>query len=203
MAHGGELTPSATAYPLNSRRLTAHGLHEDHEEARAIYHSPAGRPKANRRRPSGRGRPRGHERGSTRRSVGTRTLRDEEGVFLEVHPEEEEQLSDGRGSPREREGCGADVDSRGEDEGAAVIEAHEVSGARPDPASPTARARAREEELIAELETDLIEMEIDTGGASPKRQPARRMPFSVRQEIAKQLDQMQKSSRQSHHGQVP
>ena len=42
-------------------------------------------------------------------------------------------------------------------------------------------------------ETDLIEMEIDTGGASPKRQPARRMPFSVRQEIAKQLDQMQKT----------
>ena len=40
-------------------------------------------------------------------------------------------------------------------------------------------------------ETDLIEMEIDTGDAAPKRQPSRRMPFAVRQEVARQLDQMQ------------
>jgi hypothetical protein len=40
-------------------------------------------------------------------------------------------------------------------------------------------------------ETDLIEMEIDTGDAAPKRQSPRRMPFAVRQEVAEQLDQMQ------------
>ena len=35
-------------------------------------------------------------------------------------------------------------------------------------------------------ETDLVELEIDTGDATPKRQPPRRVPFAVRQEIAKQ-----------------
>lgn len=39
--------------------------------------------------------------------------------------------------------------------------------------------------------TDLIEMEIDIGNATPRRQSARRMPFTVRQEVAKQLDQIQ------------
>ena len=38
-----------------------------------------------------------------------------------------------------------------------------------------------------EGETDLIEMEIDTGDAAPKRQSAWRMPFAVRQEVAKQM----------------
>ena len=42
-------------------------------------------------------------------------------------------------------------------------------------------------------ETDLIEMEIDTGNAMPRRQSARRMPFAVRQGVAKQLDQMQRN----------
>ena len=37
-------------------------------------------------------------------------------------------------------------------------------------------------------ETDLIQMEIDTGDNPPKRQPA---PFAVRQEVARQLSQMQ------------
>ena len=40
-------------------------------------------------------------------------------------------------------------------------------------------------------ETDLIQMEIDTGDNPPKRQPARRMPFAVRPEVARQLSQMQ------------
>ena len=42
-------------------------------------------------------------------------------------------------------------------------------------------------------ETDLIQMEIDTGNACPKKQPARRMPFAVRQEVATQLKKMQKN----------
>jgi len=36
-----------------------------------------------------------------------------------------------------------------------------------------------------------VVMEIDTGGAIPKKQPPRRMPFAVRQEVAKQLKSMQ------------
>ena len=40
-------------------------------------------------------------------------------------------------------------------------------------------------------ETDLVQMEIDTLDAAPKRQPVRRMPYSVRQEVAKQLQDMQ------------
>ena len=42
-------------------------------------------------------------------------------------------------------------------------------------------------------ETDLVEMEIDTGDASPRRQPVRRMPFAVRREVARQLREMQQS----------
>ena len=40
-------------------------------------------------------------------------------------------------------------------------------------------------------ETDLIELEMDTGNAAPRRQPPRRVPFAVRKEIAKQLKEMQ------------
>ena len=40
-------------------------------------------------------------------------------------------------------------------------------------------------------ETDLIQMEIETGDAYPKRQPAQRLPFTLRQEVAQQLREMQ------------
>ena len=40
-------------------------------------------------------------------------------------------------------------------------------------------------------ETDLVELHIDTGEAEPRRCPPRRMPFTVREEVAKQLDKMQ------------
>jgi hypothetical protein len=40
-------------------------------------------------------------------------------------------------------------------------------------------------------ETDVVEMQIDTGDHPPKRQAARRVPFAARQEIAKQLHKMQ------------
>ena len=40
-------------------------------------------------------------------------------------------------------------------------------------------------------ETDLVQMTIETGDAMPRRQPVRRMPFSVRLEVARQLDEMQ------------
>ena len=40
-------------------------------------------------------------------------------------------------------------------------------------------------------ETDLIQMKIDTGEAHPKKQPPRRLPFAVRQEVARQLNEMQ------------
>ena len=40
-------------------------------------------------------------------------------------------------------------------------------------------------------ETDLIRMDIDTGDAAPKRQYARRTPFAAREEISRQLLQMQ------------
>ena len=40
-------------------------------------------------------------------------------------------------------------------------------------------------------ETDLIQMEIETEDASPKRQPVRHMPFAVRQQVASQLRDMQ------------
>ena len=42
-------------------------------------------------------------------------------------------------------------------------------------------------------ETDLIQMEIDTGNASPKRQSARRMPPLVQREVSRQLLEMQKN----------
>ena len=40
-------------------------------------------------------------------------------------------------------------------------------------------------------ETDLVELTIDTGDAQPRKQPPRRMPFAVRQEVASQLRKMQ------------
>ena len=40
-------------------------------------------------------------------------------------------------------------------------------------------------------ETELVEMEIDTGDAAPKKQRVRRMPFAVRREVARQLRSMQ------------
>ena len=42
-------------------------------------------------------------------------------------------------------------------------------------------------------ETNLVEMEIDTGHAQPVRQRLRRMPFAVRREVSKQLRAMQSS----------
>ena len=47
-------------------------------------------------------------------------------------------------------------------------------------------------------ETDLVEMEIDTGESSPKSQKPRRMPFAVRQEVARQLKKMQDAGVYSH-----
>ena len=40
-------------------------------------------------------------------------------------------------------------------------------------------------------ETSLVAMEIDTGDAPPRKQPPRRMPFLVREEVARQLENMQ------------
>ena len=54
-------------------------------------------------------------------------------------------------------------------------------------------------------ETDLVEPEIDMGDAALKRQPPR-VPFAVRQEIARQLWKMQEgmlSSRPTVHELVP
>ena len=42
-------------------------------------------------------------------------------------------------------------------------------------------------------ETDLIQMEIDTGDATPRKEPVRRMPFAARSEIARQLKDMQEN----------
>ena len=42
-------------------------------------------------------------------------------------------------------------------------------------------------------ETDVLTIEIDTGDACPKRQPARRMPFAAWAEVAKQLQSMQET----------
>ena len=42
-------------------------------------------------------------------------------------------------------------------------------------------------------ETDLIELEIDTSDEAPKKQLVRRTPFAARQEIANQLEGMQRS----------
>ena len=41
--------------------------------------------------------------------------------------------------------------------------------------------------------TDLVEMTIDTGDSPPKKQPFRRIPFAVRQEVAHQLRAMQEA----------
>lgn len=41
-------------------------------------------------------------------------------------------------------------------------------------------------------ETDIIQMEINTGDASPRAQPTRRLPFALRQEVARQLNNMQR-----------
>ena len=40
-------------------------------------------------------------------------------------------------------------------------------------------------------ETDLVEMSIETGDATPRKQAARRLPFAVRQEVTRQLQNMQ------------
>ena len=42
-------------------------------------------------------------------------------------------------------------------------------------------------------ETNLVQLEIDTGDATPKRQPARRMPFAIHQKVARQLRNMQET----------
>ena len=42
-------------------------------------------------------------------------------------------------------------------------------------------------------ETDLVQFTIDTGDEHPKRQSARRMPFAVREEVARQLKSMQEN----------
>jgi len=42
-------------------------------------------------------------------------------------------------------------------------------------------------------ETSLLAMEIDTGDAPPRKQPPRRMPFLVREEVARQLKNMQQN----------
>ena len=42
-------------------------------------------------------------------------------------------------------------------------------------------------------ETDLVELEIDTGDARPKKQCMRRMPFAVREEVSRQLKTMQET----------
>ena len=42
-------------------------------------------------------------------------------------------------------------------------------------------------------ETDLVQLTIDTEGAPPKRQPARRVPFAAQQELAHLLQTMQNS----------
>ena len=42
-------------------------------------------------------------------------------------------------------------------------------------------------------ETDIVQLVIDTGDAPPQRQPVRRVPFAVWQELANLLKSMQKS----------
>ena len=39
-------------------------------------------------------------------------------------------------------------------------------------------------------ETDLVEFAIDTGDSIPSKQPARRVPYAVRKEMAMQLENM-------------
>ena len=40
-------------------------------------------------------------------------------------------------------------------------------------------------------ETSLVEFEVDTGQSLPKKQPAQRVPYFARQEIANQLQKIQ------------
>ena len=40
-------------------------------------------------------------------------------------------------------------------------------------------------------ETNLVEMSIETGDVTPRKQAARRLPFAVRQEVTRQLQNMQ------------
>ena len=42
-------------------------------------------------------------------------------------------------------------------------------------------------------ETDLVQFKIETGDATPRKQPPRRMPFGARREVARQLKEMQDS----------
>lgn len=42
-------------------------------------------------------------------------------------------------------------------------------------------------------EMDLVQFEIDTGNAAPKKLPVRCMPFTVRQEVARQFKRMQET----------
>ena len=167
MAHGGELTPVTTAYPLNSRRLTAHVFARI---ARKLE-LPTTAPLADLRQiVEGRLAEGGHEPTNVEVLVAqselgsTITLRDEGGVFLEVPPEEQDSRPDERGSPSEREG--REFEEAGEDGEEAAITTHEIGGARTETAGPTARARGREEELIAELESAIrrveeLELEIE------------------------------------------
>ena len=39
----------------------------------------------------------------------------------------------------------------------------------------------------------MVQFTIDTGDEHPRRQPARRMPFAVREEVARQLKTMQEN----------
>ena len=40
-------------------------------------------------------------------------------------------------------------------------------------------------------ETDLTRFNIDTGDAQPKKQPAHRIPFAVREEVSQQIEEME------------
>ena len=42
-------------------------------------------------------------------------------------------------------------------------------------------------------ETNLIELHIDTGDAEPRKYPVRRVPFAVREEIARNIQEMQEA----------
>lgn len=52
--------------------------------------------------------------------------------------------------------------------------------------------------------TSLVKMEIDTGGEPPQNQSPRRMPFTVREEVGRQLRNMQRDGviHQIHRGQA-
>ena len=42
-------------------------------------------------------------------------------------------------------------------------------------------------------ETDLVQLEIDTGDAQPRRQRPRRLPIAAKQEVARQIQSMQEA----------